>query len=43
MVGQDQLITAEWLKNVSLEKTEFQLKIGDLGFSKLQKNVSDMS
>lgn len=28
-------ITTEWLKRVDLNKTKFQIKIADLGFSKI--------
>ena len=35
MVGREKEITSEWLKNVDLLRTKFEIKIGDLGFSKI--------
>lgn len=35
MVGKEDLITDAWLKNVDLLTTRFEIKIGDLGFSKI--------
>ena len=43
MVGKEDMITKEWLKNVNLEEVEFQVKIGDLGFAKLQESIIDLS
>lgn len=35
MVGKEDDITNEWLKNVDLNNTNYQIKIADLGFSKI--------
>lgn len=35
MVGREDDITIDWLKNVDLTNTNFQIKIADLGFSKI--------
>jgi hypothetical protein len=35
MAGREDEITPDWLKSVDLEKTRFQIKIADLGFSKI--------
>ena len=35
LVGKENLINYEWIKNVNLLNTEVVVKIGDLGFSKL--------
>lgn len=36
MVGNEDIIDKEWLRNVDLKATKFQIKIADLGFSKIQ-------
>lgn len=43
MEGREDLLDGEWIKNVSLEKERFLIKIGDLGFSKIQEDIQDMS
>ena len=43
MVGREEEITDEWLRKVDLQTTEFEIKIGDLGFSKILKDADDLS
>ena len=43
MVNQEDKITSTWLKDVDMNITRFQIKIADLGFSKIQKNINDFS
>lgn len=43
MVGKEDLITGEWLKNADLRVVKFQIKIADLGFSKIQTDPNDLS
>ena len=35
MVGREDQINAAWMKEVDLLNTKFEIKIGDLGFSKI--------
>ncbi len=37
------MITAQWLKEIDLRKEKFEIKIGDLGFSKLLGNSEEMT
>lgn len=43
MVGKEELITPQWLKQVDLHVTPFVVKIADLGFSKIQKSQAELS
>jgi len=35
MEGKEDMINSEWLKSVDLKTVKFQIKIADLGFSKI--------
>ncbi len=43
MVGKEDNINDEWLSKVDLFTTSFEVKIADLGFSKIQKHYGDLS
>lgn len=43
MVGREDEISADWLKNVDLKKSRFQIKIADLGFSKIQQDPNALN
>ncbi len=42
MEGKENELTKEWMQMVDLENVEFQIKIGDLGFAKIQTNAQDL-
>jgi serine/threonine-protein kinase ULK/ATG1 len=43
MDGKEDMINNEWLRTVDLKTVNFQIKIADLGFSKIQSDPDDLS
>jgi serine/threonine protein kinase len=42
MVGKEKDITKDWLRSVDLSKTNYIIKIADLGFSRVLKEPSEV-